>query len=101
MLEEAGMTQSMSRVAHCIDNGPMEGFWGIGKGTLIQMECYSFALTGIQRNFLKALQFPHWAADCTALATHIKLDDLLAKTFSRVCDRDRYLYGICIRKFLL
>lgn len=30
-LEEAGMTQSMSRVAHCIDNGPMEGFWGILK----------------------------------------------------------------------
>lgn len=26
------MTQSMSRVAHCIDNGPMEGFWGILKG---------------------------------------------------------------------
>ena len=22
------MKQSMSRVAHCIDNGPMEGFWG-------------------------------------------------------------------------
>ena len=21
----------MSRVAHCIDNGPMEGFWGILK----------------------------------------------------------------------
>ena len=30
-LEEAGMIQSMSRVAHCIDNGPMEGFWGILK----------------------------------------------------------------------
>ena len=30
-LEEASMTQSMSRVAHCIDNGPMEGFWGILK----------------------------------------------------------------------
>lgn len=30
-LENAGMTQSMSRVAHCIDNGPMEGFWGILK----------------------------------------------------------------------
>lgn len=27
----AGMTQSMSRVAKCIDNGPMEGFWGIIK----------------------------------------------------------------------
>ena len=25
------MTQSMSRVARCIDNGPMEGFWGIMK----------------------------------------------------------------------
>ena len=25
------MTHSMSRVAHCIDNGPMEGFWGILK----------------------------------------------------------------------
>lgn len=30
-IEKAGMTQSMSRVAHCIDNGPMEGFWGILK----------------------------------------------------------------------
>ena len=25
------MVQSMSRVAHCIDNGPMKGFWGILK----------------------------------------------------------------------
>jgi transposase InsO family protein len=30
-LEKAGMQQSMSRVAKCIDNGPMEGFWGILK----------------------------------------------------------------------
>lgn len=30
-LQRAGMKQSMSRVAHCIDNGPMEGFWGILK----------------------------------------------------------------------
>lgn len=30
-LMDAGMTQSMSRVAHCTDNGPMEGFWGILK----------------------------------------------------------------------
>ncbi|MCE5220293.1 MAG: IS3 family transposase [Clostridium sp.] len=27
----AEMTQSMSRVGKCIDNGPMEGFWGILK----------------------------------------------------------------------
>lgn len=30
-LQKAGMIQSMSRVAKCIDNGPMEGFWGIIK----------------------------------------------------------------------
>ncbi len=30
-LELAGMIQSMSRVGKCIDNGPMEGFWGIIK----------------------------------------------------------------------
>ena len=30
-LSNAGITQSMSRVAKCIDNGPMEGFWGIIK----------------------------------------------------------------------
>lgn len=30
-LEKTGMTQSMSRVGRCIDNGPMEGFWGILK----------------------------------------------------------------------
>lgn len=30
-LKKAGMQQSMSRVAKCIDNGPMEGFWGILK----------------------------------------------------------------------
>lgn len=30
-LKQSGMKQSMSRVAHCLDNGPMEGFWGILK----------------------------------------------------------------------
>lgn len=30
-LDKAGMKQSMSRVGCCIDNGPMEGFWGILK----------------------------------------------------------------------
>ena len=30
-IEETGMTQSMSRVGKCIDNGPMEGFFGILK----------------------------------------------------------------------
>ena len=30
-LQSAGMEQSMSRIGKCIDNGPMEGFWGILK----------------------------------------------------------------------
>ena len=30
-LKKHHMKQSMARVAHCIDNGPMEGFWGILK----------------------------------------------------------------------
>lgn len=30
-LQNARIKQSMSRVAHCIDNGPMEGVWGILK----------------------------------------------------------------------
>ena len=30
-LDKQKMEQSMSRVGRCIDNGPMEGFWGILK----------------------------------------------------------------------
>lgn len=33
-LDKAGMIQSMSRVARCIDNGPMEGFWGVLKSEM-------------------------------------------------------------------
>ena len=33
-LDAAGMTQSMSRVSRCIDNGPMEGFWGTLKAEM-------------------------------------------------------------------
>lgn len=34
MLNKAGMTQSMSRIARCIDNGPMEAFWGMLKSEM-------------------------------------------------------------------
>ena len=34
MLEAAGIVHSMSRVGRCIDNGPMEGFWGILKAEM-------------------------------------------------------------------
>jgi transposase InsO family protein len=33
-LDKAKMVQSMSRVGRCIDNGPMEGFWGILKSEM-------------------------------------------------------------------
>lgn len=33
-LDTAGMIQSMSRVGRCLDNGPMEGFWGILKSEM-------------------------------------------------------------------
>jgi putative transposase len=33
-LYDAGMTRSMSRVSRCIDNGPMESFWGMMKSEM-------------------------------------------------------------------
>lgn len=33
-LNRQGMEQSMSRVGHCIDNGPIEAFWGIIKSEM-------------------------------------------------------------------
>lgn len=33
-IESQNMIQSMSRVGKCIDNGPMEGFWGIIKSEM-------------------------------------------------------------------
>ena len=36
-LNEHEIEHSMSRVGHCIDNGPTEGFWGIIKTEMYQM----------------------------------------------------------------
>ncbi len=36
-LKEREMEQSMSRVGHCIDNSPTEGFWGIIKSEMYQL----------------------------------------------------------------
>lgn len=40
-LDEAGMTQSMSRVARCIDNGPMESFWGMMKSEMYYLNKFN------------------------------------------------------------
>ena len=36
-LKKLNIEQSMSRIGHCIDNGPTEGFWGIIKSEMYQM----------------------------------------------------------------
>jgi len=40
-LDTAGMTQSMSRVGRCIDNGPMEAFWGTLKAEMYYLHKFS------------------------------------------------------------
>ena len=40
-LDAAKMVQSMSRVGHCIDNGPMEGFWGILKSEMYYLRKFT------------------------------------------------------------
>ena len=40
-LIDAGMRQSMSRVGRCIDNGPMEGYWGILKSEMYYLHKFT------------------------------------------------------------
>jgi len=40
-LERQGVTQSMSRVGRCIDNGPMEAFWGTIKAEMYYLRKFS------------------------------------------------------------
>ncbi|MEC0207405.1 IS3 family transposase [Paenibacillus ehimensis] len=40
-LDAAGMTQSMSRVSRCIDNGPMESFWGMLKSEMYYLNKFN------------------------------------------------------------
>ena len=39
-LKQHEMVQSMSRVGHCIDNGPTEGFWGIVKSEMYYLQTF-------------------------------------------------------------
>lgn len=40
-LQTQGMTQSMSRVGHCIDNGPTENFWSIIKSEMYYLNHFA------------------------------------------------------------
>ena len=48
---DAGMTQSMSRVGRCIDNGPMEGFWGLMKREMYYGKKYKNHKSNTQHYF--------------------------------------------------
>ena len=39
-IEKHQLVQSMSRVGKCIDNGPMENFWGIIKEEMYRLTTY-------------------------------------------------------------
>ena len=59
-LASAGMTQSMSRVGKCIDNGPMEGFWGNPQvGALLRQALHQPGSPGRHDpNLYRLLQLP-------------------------------------------
>ena len=40
-LQAQGMTQSMSRIGHCIDNGPTENFWSIVKSEMYYLDTFT------------------------------------------------------------
>jgi putative transposase len=40
-LDDASMIQSMSRVSRCIDNGPMEAFWGMLKSEMYYLKKFN------------------------------------------------------------
>lgn len=41
ILDNHNSVQSMSRVGHCIDNGPIEGFWGIIKSEMYYINTFN------------------------------------------------------------
>lgn len=55
-LEAAAMTQSMSRVGKCIDNGPMEGFFGILKCEMFYDKEFE-SLEGLKGKIVEYIKF--------------------------------------------
>lgn len=40
MIDDNDLIHSMSRVSKCIDNGPMEGFWGTLKVEMFNLDTF-------------------------------------------------------------
>ena len=86
-LMQAGMRQSMSRVGHCIDNGPMEGYWGILKSEMYYLHKFTDRnqLVSAIENYIQFYkgefrftdEFPpntkhsyqHWKTKCNGMTT--------------------------------
>ena len=74
---KAGMRQSMSRVGRCIDNGPMEGYWGILKSEMYYLKKFTS-----QEELTKAIT-NLWRAFGAQLAPAVELVLYLFKQFTR------------------
>ena len=55
-LDEIGAIQSMSRISRCIDNGPMEGFWGIIKTEMYYLRRFKH-FDDLQQGIEKYMEF--------------------------------------------
>jgi transposase InsO family protein len=55
-IEDAGMTQSMSRVGKCIDNGPMEGFFGTLKTEMFYGKKFN-TLEELKKKIVEYIEF--------------------------------------------
>jgi transposase InsO family protein len=76
-LDKAGMIQSMSRVGCCIDNGPMEGFWGILKCEMYYLSKFTDydSLVAAIENYIHFYNFERRQKklDCLAPMTYRQL----------------------------
>ena len=55
-IEDVGMTQSMSRVGKCIDNGPMEGFFGTLKSEMFYGKKFN-TLEELKKKIIEYIEF--------------------------------------------
>ncbi len=78
-LDNAGMTQSMSRVGRCIDNGPMEGFWGI-------LKCEMYYLNKFEDYDSLATSIEHYIQFYNFERRQKKLDHLAPMTYRQLLE---------------
>lgn len=83
-LDEAKMAQSMSRVNRCIDNGPIEGFWGILKSEMYYLRKFQTfdELKAAIEDYIYFYNYERLQAKLGSRAPYEYHDHLLAKQAS-------------------